>query len=187
MYPNFKDLSTEKNIKSKIAYAILNNKIKKITRQKGTFNLENAKSIGILFNARNIAYYNSAREFFNYLKNKRIDIWSLGYTEDPDVIEAYSYQIGMNHFTKKSLNWYKKPKGNNIDQFINKELDILIDLSLIDFFPIHYIVGLSKAKMKVGIYQEHSKYYDLMIDIGDNKNLDFYIEQLKHYLSIIKP
>ena len=179
-------MSFLKNIKLRIAYSVLNNKVRKQSRKKGTFNLDSAKTVGIIINARNKDFFQTVQQFVSFLKSKHIDVWSLGYTDSQDVIEAYAYQIGMNHFTKKNLNWYYKPKGNNIDQFIRKEFDILIDLSLIEFFPIHYLIGMSKAKMKIGRYIENNLYYDLMIDIDKNNNLEFLIEQIKHYLSIIK-
>jgi len=127
-----------------------------------------------------------AQDFYKYLKSLNIDTWSLGFAEDESVIKAYSYQIGMNHFTKKRLNWFNKPTSSSAEQFIEKEFDLLVDLTIEKFFPLEYILGASKAKFKLGRFYEENNYYDLMIDIDKNKDLEFFIEQIKHYLSLIK-
>ena len=44
---------------------------------------------------------------------------------------------------------------------------------------------LSRAKYKIGQYTEDD-IYDLMIDIGKEKKLDYFCEQVRHYLGIIR-
>jgi hypothetical protein len=97
----------------------------------------------------------------------------------------------------------------------------LINLSLEDYYPVHYITALSPATFKAGRYSPDDQYLDFMIDIEKEKKnmqslhqeimkdapmakvnkeveldvnkktetemqLNFLINQLIHYLSIIK-
>ncbi len=175
------------DFKNNIGDRILKNKAKALIRQKKAFNFQEAKTAGILLNATNVKTFEKAQDFYQYLKSLNIDTWSLGYVDDnSDVLNAYSHQIGMMHFTKKELNWYNKPVSSQVQQFVAKEFDILIDLSLEKIFPLQYIVGTSKAKFKTGKFYKDNNYYDLMINIDKNDNLDFFIAQIKHYLSVLK-
>ena len=173
------------DFKNTIGRNALKNKVKSLYRQKRAFNLKDVRTAGIILNATDIKTFETVQNFYKDLKALNIDTWSLGYVDDENVIKAYSYQIGMNHFTKKQLNWFNKPNGSSAEQFMSKEFDLLVDLTTERFFPLEYILGASKAKFKVGRFYEENNYYDLMIDIEKNKKLDFFIEQIKHYLSLI--
>lgn len=142
------------------------------------------KKAGILLNAKDVKTFNQAKELRTFLKSKNIEVSSLGYVENEDVVEKYSYQIGMNHFTKKGLNWFNMPKCDTVQQFIAKDFDILIDISMLDIYQLQYIVALSRARFKVGKFKEKDSYYDFMIDIKNN-NIPEFIKQIKHYLELI--
>ena len=108
-----------------------------------------------------------------------------------------------------------------VDAFIKEPFDLLINLSLEDYYPIRYIIALSPALFKVGKFDANEIYLDFMIDIEKEKQtikslhyeimkdtdqqqenndieadlekktetelqLSFLINQLLHYLSIIK-
>lgn len=173
------------DLKNTIGRNALKSRVKSVNRQMRAFNIKDVRTAGIILNASDIKTFELAQNFYKYLKSLNIDTWSLGYADDENVIKAYSYQIGMNHFTKKHLNWYNKPSNSSADQFIEKEFDLLVDLTMEEFFPLYYILGASKAKFKVGKFYENNSYYDLMIDIDKSKKMDFFIEQIKHYLSLI--
>ncbi|NJK86580.1 MAG: hypothetical protein HC906_12035 [Bacteroidales bacterium] len=67
------------------------------------------------------------------------------------------------------MNWYQKPFGDTIDQFIKTPFDILINLSLDESYPIKYILALSASKFKVGKFFKEPNYMDLMIDVEKEK------------------
>lgn len=74
-----------------------------------------------------------------------------------------------------------------VKDFIEKEFDLLIDLSLHDNFTLKYISGLSKALCRVGKFSEtNAEYYDLMIDLKPSMTTDDYIGHVQHYLTVIK-
>ncbi len=174
------------NTKIKIGLGILKTKIKKLSRNRGVFNLNNAKNIGIIYNATNQTTYNTALKFIKYLQEKNIKVNSLGFVNSKEVLNFYETSSDVDFFSKNNLNWYGKPNNPNTNEFIEKEFDVLIDLSLVDDFPLQYIVALSKAKFKVGRYTTDEGYYDFMINVEEKKEIDFLIDQIKHYLTMIK-
>ena len=63
------------------------------------------------------------------------------------------------------------PVSEVTDKFIKEPFDILIDLSLENYYPIQYNTALSPAKFKAGRYTQDDPYLDLMIDIEKEKQL----------------
>jgi len=168
----------------KIAFYILNKKLKRLKRKRGVFNFNTAKKIGIIYNATHQQNYEIANEFISKIKTLNNDIISLGFVDSKEVLNFYSKTIKNQFFSRKNLNWYGKPNNPFIEEFISTEFDILIDLSIINDYPIQYITALSKAKFKVGKFKDKNAYYDFMIDIKDN-DIDLLINQIYHYLNII--
>jgi len=157
----------------------------KVSRHKQVYNLDTAKSVGIIFNATKQSSFDAAKELAEYISKKQADVFALGFVDSKEILNYYSDRSGFDFFSRKNLNWYGKPNNPVTEKFINRETDILIDLSLENFFPIQYIVGLSKARFKSGRFIEGDSYYDLMIDIRKNNELSSFIKHLKHYLSTI--
>jgi hypothetical protein len=174
------------NIKEKVGSYILTNKIKSVKRTKSLYSLDTAKEIGIIIHATDSKVYEAVCNFIKYLTERKIKVASLSYIEKKEVLDLYSLQLGMLYFTNSDLNWYYKPKNHNTDDFINARFDILIDLSLEEVFPLQYIVNLSRAKYKVGRFTSEESVYDLMINLKKENNVEFLIEQITHYLKIIK-
>lgn len=174
------------NIRSKTGRFITNRKEKKLNRKRAVVNMDNAKSAGVLFDATDQKQYNTALEFIKFLESKGIKTQGLGIVNSKELMDFHTEKKGIALFTQKELSYFFKPKNEDANQFLNQEFDLLIDLTLDYYLPIQYTVALSKAKFKVGRFLEENSYYDLMIDISKNKTVSFLIEQMKHYLSIIK-
>jgi hypothetical protein len=201
---------------------ILHSRLNSVDHVAEVCNIHKADSIGILFNATHQVSFEIVKELVKNLSKKNNTIDVLGYVDTKQLIDHYLYRKGFDFFTRKQLNWYYKPENSNVDEFIKKPFDILLDLSLDQHFPIRYILAFSEAKFKAGKYTEGAEYLDFMIDISkeneamnalknelgkeyheknaenedletiiDNKaqteiQLNFLINQLLHYLSILK-
>ena len=173
------------DIKLKLSNYILSRLVKKSKRERAVYNLSTAKNIAVIYNATHEKNYKISIEFIKFLSSKGIQISSIGFVDQKELLEYYTQTKSSLFFCKKNLNWWGKPKNEAIDGFINNKFDMLIDLSVESFFPIEYIVGLSNAKFKVGRFTNKNSYADFMIDIKKNTDLSFLIEQFKKYLTII--
>ncbi|MBE9467679.1 MAG: hypothetical protein IMY72_05065 [Bacteroidetes bacterium] len=173
-------------IKLKIASFGLKRKLKKSFRTRQPINLKNAKTIGIVYNDNEQKSNVIIKSFVEFLSKKNIQVYVVEFINKKIKTENYIRKNGFNYFALNDLNCFYKPKSVIVDEFIKNEFDILIDLSLNNnYFPVKFINALSKAKFKVGKFYKTPNYYDFMINIDENNNLEFFIEQIKHYLSMI--
>jgi hypothetical protein len=147
----------------------IRNYLKNKNREVKTCNIAEAKSIGILFNATHQISFEIVKALVKDLSTKKNKIDVLGFVDSKQLIDHYLYRKGFDFFTRSQLNWYYKPVVENVQKFIEKPYDILIDLSLDDPFPIHYIIACSQAKFKVGRYYEGQDCLDFMIDMEKEK------------------
>lgn len=156
-------------------------------RQSAGVRLEDAKTIGILFNADGEKVFKQVREFAGLLGvgGKR-KIKTLGFVPKVEVASFLQTSDDFDFFSKEELNWYYRPQGEKISAFIKEPFDILIDLRVERFMPFLFLVGLSKAKFKVGRFgAAQEEFYDLMIEVDDKTELEFFIAQTKRYLDMI--
>jgi hypothetical protein len=162
----------------------LKRKSRNINRSRRIHNFTTAATAGIIFNCLHEEEFQAVKEFKQFLESESIRTDVIGYVSDKQVPDHYLLRKGYNFFCQKDLTWYFKPDTVFTDEFMKKNFDILFDLSLRDFFPVNYIVRLSPAAYKIGRYCETNQ-YDLMIDIKENKSVNYLIDQIRHYLSIL--
>ena len=180
-------MSAIKNIQEKLGRFSLNRESKRLKRKVKAFSIEKASTIGILYNATNRNDAETVKKFVQYLREERKEVLSIGYIDSKDSSDIVKPHLNYVYFDKRNLSKSLVPKGNDVIDFINKPYSILIDLNINDCFPIEYISSLSTAKFKVGAkgsYRDGA--CDLVIDIDENKKLEFLIIQVKHYLKMIK-
>ena len=158
-----------------------------IDRNKKTVNIEDAQKIGLLYLVPDERSYEKIVDFIKNLQKQGKKVFALGFVMNKDVPSFFSSSNSYSFFTLKDLNWYNKPRSTFVTNFLNEKFDLVINLSLEDIFPLQYISGLSKANMRVGKYgEDNGQYYDMMIETDKINDLGSYIEQIAHYLSIIK-
>ncbi len=171
-----------RSIKEKIGYWLLDNQAEKVKRNPAFINLEEAKNIAIISNIDSIEKYKIISNFIKWLRSKNKDVFVIAFVENEEFKSFFEKEKSILFFNKKNITWYGKPRNIKYQDFIEKEFDLLIDTSLHQFITFHYLVAMSKARLKVGKYCEKYAYYDFMIDVGNNNDFKFFIDQIKHYL-----
>jgi hypothetical protein len=175
------------NIKRSTANYVLKKKLAKLKRDKRLVNLHNARTIGIIYHVTSQTTFQIVKTLVKELTSRQRQVLAIGFVNRKSIP---NYCIAANsgyHFNLRDLNWYGGPKNDYVHEFINKEFDILIDLSLDDLFIFKYISGLSRSHFKVGRHNDaHLDCFDLMIKAEPNISLETLIEQITHYLVIIK-
>jgi len=180
-------VSIIKDIQEKIGRFKLKRGQKYLQRKVKAFSLAKASTIGVLYNATNRNDADTVKKFIHYLKEERKDVISLGFVDSKESSELINPILNYKFFDKNDLSKNLVPRGNDITDFLNKPLCILIDLNVKeDCFPLEYISSLSIAKFKVGANGSYrGETCDLVIDIEENMKLEFLIIQIKHYLKMI--
>ena len=174
---------------SKLKLSVGLSKLRKLersmVRKKMVHNLESARSVGIVCYATSNDDLDSAIKFAHFLNEKQILTSITVFCPLKEIPQSFLLRKNVKVFTKKELNWYFRPKQPVIEEFINNDFDILIDLSLNEIFPLRWISTLSKAKFKVGSLGYYGNPNDLTISLKNEKNEEYLISQIKHYLNLI--
>jgi hypothetical protein len=175
------------NIKKKIGTYILKKESVKHRKNKETISMHEAKNIGILYKVSNEETHDFVVEFIKSLQDKDIDVKALGFIEYKEIPHFCFPKLKHNFLTKRNINWHYKPTGNEIVDFINKEFDILIDLSMENYLPIQFVLSRTNAKFVVGKYYDNTThYYDMMLKVDDSIKINNFIKVVVDYLNIIK-
>jgi hypothetical protein len=156
-------------IKVLIGKRMLSNKLKRQVHLPVVCNIKEAQNIGIIYNATEYVSFEIIRNLVKELTHDSVKVTVLGYVDSKKLIDNYLYRKGFDFFSKNELNWYSKPVSPVVEEFMKEPFDILINLSLENYYPIRYITALSPASFKVGKFDVEDVYLDLMIDIEKEK------------------
>lgn len=175
------------NLRIKIGQYYYRKEQSRSSHQHRMTNLKDAKRIGILYTLDDMPDYERVSEFVSKLQGDHKEVKALGFVKNKNLLQRFLPKLSYDFFSARDLTWFYKPIHRQVKDFIEKEFDLLIDLSLQDNFPLKYISGLSNALCRVGKFSEkNAEYYDLMIDLKPTMTSDEYLGQVQHYLTVIK-
>ncbi len=159
--------------------AEIQKRLPKLAREKKMIHPANAKSIGILYNVGEEKDYLIVTDFVGRLQNEKKEVRILGWTNLKDPPHYCYPRLMFDYITKRNINWFYKPSGEKISDFINKDFDILLNIDTTGNPSLTYAAALSAARLKVGIYSESNQpYYDLMISLEETPDIPELIEQM---------
>ena len=173
------------NIKKKYALRQIKNDAKNNSRKKVAVNIDEAKTIGIAFEFTTNEDFELLKKYVLYLRELKKKVKAIGYystKEEPNI--SYS-KVDYDFFGKKSHNWYGKPTDHIVTNFIEEEYDIFLDLNVHDESVLTYIAAMSKAKFKLGRFEEGDYIHDMLFESPKEKGLKFFLRQVDTYLAMI--
>ena len=177
----------KEQLRYKISNYLLQQEIRNLNRQVSVIPFSEAKNIGILYEATHDKDYELIKNYVKDLRSYSKDVLALGYYNRKELPETRYIKLGLDFFTLKSLNWKMKPNHPIVTNFMNREFDILICMNLDRSIPIRYVSSHTKARFKIGRYDPVcAKIFDFMIKVEDKPDLRIMIEQVNHYLKLIK-
>ncbi|MDR2036663.1 MAG: hypothetical protein LBQ60_01925 [Bacteroidales bacterium] len=150
------------------------------------FDFASAKYVGIVCASADETSIKYLKEFMHFLAQKGIKYFVLGYFDGKKIPDNFLFWKEMEFITQNDLNLLMIPKGETVDKFIREPFDMLINCSINSYFPVEYISRLSVAKCKVGVLRDEDQEYDLMIDIKKHNTIDYFLENVKLYLSDLR-
>jgi hypothetical protein len=173
------------DFKQKVGKWVFQRELKTNKRTKEVCNLDNAQSIGILYDATSEEQIKMVKPFVSYFFDLKKDVKALGYVNSKQLSFHHTPKLQYDFFYQKDLNWYYKPQNYIIDNFVKKEYDILINLCDSSIIPIKYLVASSIAHFKIGVHEENYEIYDLMISLKDDKSMEKLMHEIRHYINLI--
>lgn len=173
-------------IKQFIAKRDLKKEIGQLTRAKKNISIDKAKNIGVLYSITDEATYKVIFAFLKSLKTEQRSVIAMGYLNDKKIPTFLTQGVYNSIITQKDLNWYGKPVNQYVKNFFHEKFDIFLNISLDDYFPLHYIAALSTATFKVGkLNEDATAYYDLMIKTEENSTQQEFINNMLQYINMI--
>jgi len=151
-------------------------------REKQMTSFEQVRTMGIISQITDENSYKEIYDLFSKLQSPKRTIWLMGYIDEHSVPYYCLQQLSADFFSKKQLNWYGKPDFVHINDFINRDFDILIDFSRKDLSPLQYILLTSKAKLLVGANKYAQDLYDIFIHTETESNHFQLLKIIHNYL-----
>ncbi len=166
----------------KLNKALLNRRI-----HRETVAFSEANTVGVLFTAYTEEDIDTALSYIESLKSLGKSVEYIGYLAIKDYKKKRKGQVIDSHYIFESdFDFFHRPKRNLIEKFYKTDFDLLISLNYANEFSINYISSLSRARMRVGKFNVNNvNAYDFMID-DKADSMQSLIEQLNHYLQILK-
>ena len=174
----------------------LNKGISSLKRSKKLVNINAATSIGLLFELTDQSVYYSIQKYFLQFQEKKVKVKALGYASNKLVTNHFLPVLSFDFFNRKQLNWFYIPRAQCVQDFIDTDFDICINIASEKVFPLKYISGMSKARLKVGSYssdmpgkqyKEQSSIYDIMLLAQENHDQILFLENIHEYLNLLNP
>jgi hypothetical protein len=176
-----------KNIRLKIGTGLLENKIAKTDRKPHYSNIHQVKHIGLVWDASKTDEFICLSRFFQKMAELKTDVRILGYFPGNNLPNQYTAVRYLSIVKREELNIFYHPVSSETNAFITNHFDVLIDLNFRKLLPLQYISSLSKAKLKVGLFEAETKNtpFDLMMDLKSPVNIEEYLNHVLHYLEMI--
>lgn len=170
--------------------------IASLKRSKKLVNINSAGSVGLLFELTEESVYYSIQKYFQKFQEKKIKVKALGYASNKLVTNHFLPVLSFDFFNKKQINWLNIPKAQCVQDFIDTDFDICINIASEKVFPLKYIAGVSRARLKVGAYsqempgrkyKELASIYDIMLLAGENHDQIIFLDNIHEYLNMLNP
>ncbi len=179
-------MSFLEGLRKKAASVILRYNIRKVNRRKQFMNLSDVRTVGVLFSPSENNGFGPVHEFIRQLSREGKQVYAIGYIDKNAVPDNFLLRQGYNFLCRHDLNWFFRPEADFVNDFIERELDLLVNLSFEDYLPLDYIHSLSRARFKTGRFRvDDNETTDLAIDVRNKRDTKYLIEQIIHYLQII--
>lgn len=175
-------------VKDFIGGILLRQELKSVpaVRKARKFKFEEAKTVGIIFDATNAEDFELVKRYVAHLRENNKKVKVIGYFKSNGVPALTYSKLDFDFFSRKEISLTGKPTPVFIRNFIEEEYDLLIDLNIHDHFALRYISALSKANFKVGKYEEDDIHtLDMMIDSDHTKTVKYFLRQIDTYITML--
>ncbi len=161
----FKEKSNKKYMNQLLAarkVAVSNNKV---------------SSIGVILNSNEFSDLEAIRRFFKDLNVKENRTKIVSFVDDEKSIT----NTWDTYFYPKQFGWSAKITNVALEEFLNTPFDVLVSFYTKSNTELDLVTTLSKANFKIGISDNDSRLYDLIIYTNSN-NLKLFTKEVVKYL-----
>ena len=194
--PSIRTMNLIQQIRTNAGHYFLHKGIASLKRSKKLVNINSAASVGIIFELTDESVYYSIQKYFQKLQEKKTKVKALGFASNKLVTNHFLPVLSFDFFNSKQINWFQIPKAQCVQDFIETDFDICINIASENVFPLKYIAGMSKSRLKVGAYgkgmpgkkySELARIYDIMVLAEENHDQITFLDNIHEYLTILNP
>ena len=132
--------------------------------------------IGILFSGDQLVHHQAVNKMSQTLQDQyKAYTHQLGFLNrklDPNVV------MGFPHISRSDISFLRaESNGKNVELFLQRDYQLIINLDLNNYPILHQIVHKSKALHKVGTNRAYPNIYDIIVDISNEEELTNVIEK----------
>jgi hypothetical protein len=175
-----------KNLRTRVGNYLLGKEVTKARQARTILSMKEAKTIGLVFSSSNEEDVEIAGKYENYLKEMGKTVKTIGFIGAKDTAANVTWWTGPQYITRKELSWFYKPSEEFIGNFVKEQFDMLIDMNIGGELPLMFVSASSKAKCKVGRYDEkYLSIYDVMIETDKTKTLKYFLRNVDTYMDML--
>lgn len=174
------------NIREKIGQILLNKRLSHKPLRKMFFSgVQNMHHIGILYDATEFDNHKSVTSFEKRLRQHGAKTTLLGYQHAKKINDNYITDMHSGFYCRRDFNWLNVCHKEFVDDFVTKEFDALFVITTQKYFALHYASMLSSSKFKIGLAEQNTTDFDLMIDIPLSTPIQDQIKYMWDYLEML--
>jgi hypothetical protein len=163
----------------------IDRELKHNKRVKKHVDFKEVRTLGVLFLLENELKFNQIEGLVKKLAGQGKAVRLIGLFEKKMLPNFFIPKLKIDILTKKDIGFFGFPKGEIVNDFIEKPFDLLLDFTESESLAMDYILGLSRAGFKAGRYRDDMvKVLDLMIKKPEKMGLDEFINTMIDYISI---
>ena len=161
----------------------LEGRLKSLNVKHDIINLNDAKTVGILYDSTNPENDTVIAAYAEQLRGQNKQVEILGFVNDKKI----DTKTGVTIFNKKNLSWTLAPEDERVNQFADKPFDLLLGCFIGENLPLEFITRISKARWRVGAYIENkTDCFDMMVNVSSKAELTYLLQQTTYFLNQIK-
>lgn len=148
--------------------------------------IDKVKSIIIIFDGTQISRYGRVNDIVKSLQNDNINVTCLAYFDAKELDDICLTQNNIQFISKIDFNWFGVPNPEFVKEFLGKQYNLCINLNLFVSQRVETLCNICDAELKVGKNFGSETVSDFMINVTDDKDETFLVEQIKYYLRSVK-
>lgn len=148
-----------------------------LAARKVAVNNNKVSSIGVILNSNEFSDLESFRNFFKQIGINANRTKIISFVDDEKSIT----NTWDSYFYPKQFGWNGKISNVDLDAFIDTSFDVLISYYTKSNLELDLVTTLTKANLKIGITDQDSRLYDLIIHTKTN-NLQLFTKEVVKYL-----
>ncbi len=155
--------------------------LKKNAVKRANLAYETAKTVGIIFTIEDLKKHNLIKGFINNLENDGKNVSVLAYL--PKGMQNFEFKFDF--FTLNELTFWGKFESEVIQNFVEQSFDYLFYIDNTSNPLIRNILAMSKAKCRIGSYdEENARFCEMMVQ-GKEKSTQSLLTEMYKYTQLL--